>query len=961
MSLNNWWKQLPIRLVDITGLRAKSRRRRRIGADVIVAAEVLEDRTLLAAITVNTTIDNTADDAFLTLREAILLVNNNGNASAALGRSLSSAEQTQVDLSEAFGVNDTISFDAALSGGTITLQIQPTLPTRLEIAASVAIQGLGASQLTIDGNFTTQLVFIDGPSATGPVVSLSDLSLVNGISLNGGAVQNIDGDLTISQTTIFNNSASGDGGGVYNEMGRLTIVASTLSNNETNGSGGGVYNLSGDAEISDSTLVGNQAGVDGGGVFSSGDGAIINSTISVNEAARDGGGVRLPTGSGAIINSTIFGNIADNDGTSDGTGGGVNTTGNLNSTIGIYNSIVAGNLVGDLVSRGPSDIVVEATGLGQHNLIGDPNSAGGFVHGLAGNIVGEDNGIGGRAVLNVTQTLDTTLQHNGGLTSTHALLAGSPAIDAGSNSVATTPGDDGIPGTSDIDEFLLVFDQRGQGFSRVVGSVVDIGAFETQIAAPPYTIVSVSPGQVEGNSGTKTFQFTVTRNDTSISETLDFFVSSQTATADDFGGTLPNGSVFFASSQATATISITVSGDTTVEPDEEFTVTLGVLSGINFVVLASTTATIFNDDIAPQVADVDDEPIATAAINGNAFREVVGGNFDASPIPGSAPLNTDVLDTAAARALMDETTGANGLADDLFFWDPATGEHRIVFGNGVVQSNPFPTTAINGNDFTVVLFGQFDEGGGSDLFFWNPQTGRNRLIHVTGGTGQVVGQIETNIVPQTAINGFDYNAVVAANLDNGGAEDLFFWSPRTGRNRLVHFQTVTMAASTDGANFESDIIDQTFINGETYETVSVGQFTGGQLPELLFISLQSGENRIAALVDVMPGESTMAGEVQTNMLPPEAFNGGDFERTEIADINGDGIDDVFAWNMASGANRIAIVSPLPVDPAMIVDDAIARGAINGSFSRLERQSGQSDRDELFFWDPASGKNRKAFT
>ena len=89
MSLNNWWKQLPIRLVDITGLRAKSRRRRRIGADVIVAAEVLEDRTLLAAITVNTTIDNTADDAFLTLREAILLVNNNGNASAApLSRSV---------------------------------------------------------------------------------------------------------------------------------------------------------------------------------------------------------------------------------------------------------------------------------------------------------------------------------------------------------------------------------------------------------------------------------------------------------------------------------------------------------------------------------------------------------------------------------------------------------------------------------------------------------------------------------------------------------------------------------------------------------------------------------------------------------------------------------------------------------------------------------------------------------
>jgi hypothetical protein len=55
---------------------------------------------------------------------------------------------------------------------------------------------------------------------------------------------------------------------------------------------------------------------------------------------------------------------------------------------------------------------------------------------------------------------------NGGSTLTHALGEGSPAIDAGSN------------------DAFLDFDQRGEGFARVVGTEADIGAFEVQPAGP---------------------------------------------------------------------------------------------------------------------------------------------------------------------------------------------------------------------------------------------------------------------------------------------------------------------------------------------------------------------------------------------------------------------------------------------------------------------------------------------
>ncbi len=59
------------------------------------------------------------------------------------------------------------------------------------------------------------------------------------------------------------------------------------------------------------------------------------------------------------------------------------------------------------------------------------------------------------------------LANNGGATFTHALLAGSPAINAGSNALAVDQ--HGNP---------LRFDQRGACFNRRIGGTTDIGAFE---------------------------------------------------------------------------------------------------------------------------------------------------------------------------------------------------------------------------------------------------------------------------------------------------------------------------------------------------------------------------------------------------------------------------------------------------------------------------------------------------
>ena len=56
------------------------------------------------------------------------------------------------------------------------------------------------------------------------------------------------------------------------------------------------------------------------------------------------------------------------------------------------------------------------------------------------------------------------LQDNGGLTFTHALLPGSPAIDAGDPNFTPPP----------------FYDQRGLPFDRVRNGRIDIGSFEVQ-------------------------------------------------------------------------------------------------------------------------------------------------------------------------------------------------------------------------------------------------------------------------------------------------------------------------------------------------------------------------------------------------------------------------------------------------------------------------------------------------
>jgi hypothetical protein len=171
-----------------------------------------------------------------------------------------------------------------------------------------------------------------------------------------------------------------------------------------------------------------------------------------------------------VVNSTIAYNWDD------GYGPGIyDNTGSVT----LDNTIVDSNTVGTGIGATELDLGgVTGFGSSQYNLVGTDGTS--SLPGGEGNQVGVTNpGLGG-------------LANNGGPTQTIALLAGSPAIDAGSNALAVDQ--NGNP---------LLTDQRGTGYARIVNGTVDIGAFERSIATT-ITLTAAPNPTVFGQSVTFT-------------------------------------------------------------------------------------------------------------------------------------------------------------------------------------------------------------------------------------------------------------------------------------------------------------------------------------------------------------------------------------------------------------------------------------------------------------------------
>lgn len=406
----------------------------------IITAFLFSSLSIYAAnIEVNSLADDVDNDGECTLREAVASADTDSTSGPAAGEC------------GAGSGTDTITFS---SSGTITRStVSP-----FGVNTAMTIDGTGQS-IVIDGN--SSLMFdVNSPanltiknltitncmsgSAGGAIESEGILTITNSTLHNnsaylGGAVYSAN-KLTITNSVVENNSASNDGAGIYNKGGTLIISNTTFSTNKTAPSGvhrgGAIYSdNTGTLEVTNSTFVDNEAHSflgEGGAIYIAGTGSVTNSTFYGNSTigaapASFGGAICIASGGAlTMTNCTLSNNTAT-------TGGGIyNYSG---ATLHLLSTIIANSPSGgDCVNHG----TITTNSI---NLIEDASCS---------------------AALSGDPKLGS-LRDNGGGTSTMALLEDSPAIDiipAGTNGCGST----------------IINDQRGK--KRPQKNKCDIGAFE---------------------------------------------------------------------------------------------------------------------------------------------------------------------------------------------------------------------------------------------------------------------------------------------------------------------------------------------------------------------------------------------------------------------------------------------------------------------------------------------------
>jgi uncharacterized repeat protein (TIGR01451 family)/CSLREA domain-containing protein len=697
-----------------------------------------------------------------------------------------------------------------------------------DVGGGVLNRGL----LALDGVVFTNNSASSGGAVynTGVVTATASIFQNNTASVNGGSIANTGGGrVTIAGNLIRSGTAGVLGGGIYNTAtvtltnstvrdnhasfgagiqsaaGAVALIATTVSGNNATQDAGGIQN-GGALKLDSSSIDHNVAGGSAGGIDNSGTLSLLNSTISGNRATDRGGGI-ANLGTANLNNVTIADNLAD----SDGAGGGVSN--NIGGGIFVKNTLLARNMG----RAGKSDDCAGTLTSEGHNLI--QNTLGCTIVGTpAGNITGKSPVLG-------------QLADNGGPAPTQALLAGSPAIDAGSPS---TPGGGG--------DACAATDQRGVARPRDGDGdstpVCDIGAYELGFVvndtadAPD---ANLADGLCKTATGVCTLRAAVQQANSAafLLDAITFGVSQPLTLTIKFNPSNPNPS---ATGPLRITDDLIISG----QGAGQTIVSGGQDPEIGGVIHVASSARVTISDLAVRNGDAGGNTYGGAIRNEGTLllrRSVVGGSRATS---GGGIANWGVLSVDSSSISGNTATGSGGGIANLF-------DLGINPNGGVLE---LTASTISGNAAT----GTLGSGGGID----DQATARLTNVTISGNTAAQDGggmRVWANDLDTLTAN----NVTIVGNTADSDGDGVGTGGGIFDRSGPITVMNTIVAGNLDRSRKAPDCQGQSTQQG--YSLISLGH-------NLI------GDNTGCAIVAISGDQVGTGGSRRDPRLGPLRNNGG---------------------------------------------------------------------------------------
>ncbi len=487
--------------------------------------------------------------------------------------------------------------------------------------------------------------------------------------------------------------------------------------------------------------------------------------------------------------------------------------------------------------------------------------------------------------------------------------------------------------------------------ARIGTSATAAGVIQNDDLPPSLSIAALSADKAEGQSGATPFTFTVTRSgDTSVATTATWTVTgsgAHAATANDFSGNaLPTGTVSFAVGETSKIVTVNVAGNSALEPDEGFTVTLSNPSVGASIDIATADGTIRNDDATLAIAALDADK-AEGQSGSTAYTFTVTRSGDTS---GAANANWSVTGSGANAATAADfvdgvlpagtvsfaagetaaTITVNVVGDSVIESDegftvtlsaPSAGSSLAVgVASGVIRNDDFEQFGTSGNDTLVgtssadILHGlggddqlsgfgaadQLDGGDGNDTL--NGGTGDDTL---SGGDGN-----------DTLIGGVGADAI-----DGGNGIDTASYNGSVGAVYIGLAPGFSAAGEAQG----DTLVNVENLIGSAFDDVLMGNdgvnvLTGG-----------AGEDYL----DGLGGNDTLNGG-----LDDDTLNGGAGDDTLLGNAGAD------ILNGGAGSDTASYAGSAAVSVSLMTHVGSGGDAEGDTLVKIENLTGSSNNDTL---------------